>query len=118
MITGDASEVYGLAVRLERVAGRIGTASSGALTKTASDIVETARALAPVDTGALRDSISASVTGALGDTAVEIGPTVSYGPEVEYGTSDTSPQPFMRPAFERGTPQLEADLDRIVRGLL
>lgn len=47
---------------------------------------------APVDTGALQDSISYA------DGAVTA--DVPYAPFVEYGTSDTPAQPFMRPAAD------------------
>ena len=48
---------------------------------------------APVDTGALRDSIRTNSEG------VEVG--VPYGAYVEYGTSRTAPQPFTVPAINR-----------------
>lgn len=120
MIRGDASEVYALALHLERASGQVGGGVASELRKAGQEVEKDAKSLAPVDTGALRDSIS---TNAEGDgrfalMTVEVGPTVDYARLVEYGTSDTSPQPFMRPAFEKATSKLEVELDRIVRGWL
>lgn len=49
-----------------------------------------ARSLAPVLTGTLRESIVADEDG--------FGSDVDYAAFVEYGTSDTAPQPYMGPA--------------------
>lgn len=56
------------------------------------EVAETAKTLAPVDTGALRDSIVQVPEG----VAVE----APYAVFVEYGTSDSSAQPFVRPAID------------------
>ena len=55
-----------------------------------------AKSRAPVLTGALQASIVADDDG--------VGPTVPYGGFVEYGTSDTPPQPYMGPAADAVTP--------------
>lgn len=96
---------------LNRIAfdlGRAGLRAAGeaakAVQKTAHDIAGTAQALAPVDTGALRSSIGVD-SSASGLTAV-IGPTVSYGPFLEYGTSRMAPRAFMGPAADRHGHQL------------
>ena len=67
--------------------------------KTAHDIEADAKSLAPVDTGALRNSISATI--AIGGLSAEIGPTVHYAPYLEYGTRRMPPQPYMGPAADR-----------------
>jgi HK97 gp10 family phage protein len=56
-------------------------------------VADEMRRNAPVRTGALRDSIRETNDG------VEVG--VPYGGFVEYGTSDTAPQPFVGPAVNR-----------------
>ena len=55
-----------------------------------------ARALAPFDTGRLRDSINTAV----GRDEVIVGTNVEYAPYVEYGTSRSIAQPFLRPAVD------------------
>jgi len=64
------------------------------------------RSFAPVDTGALRDSIRETSDG------VEVG--VDYGVYVEFGTSDTAPQPFVAPAVNRNIKPAAQDLGRQV----
>lgn len=54
-----------------------------------------AKALCPVDTGRLRNSITHQLDG---DKAVYIGTNVEYGPYVEMGTSTRDEKPFLRPA--------------------
>ncbi len=55
-----------------------------------------AKALAPVDTGRLRDSLATAV----GSNEVIVGTNVEYAPYVEYGTSRSVAQPFLRPAID------------------
>lgn len=56
-----------------------------------------AKAMCPVDTGRLRDSITHMVDG--GEKAVYIGTNVEYGPFVELGTyRNPGGHPFLRPA--------------------
>lgn len=79
------------------------------LKRRAEPIADMARSLAPVDTGALRDSIA--VTTKLSrrhrkalkegkkDTNVHIGAS-SKAHLQEFGTREHAPQPFMRPAWD------------------
>lgn len=60
-----------------------------------------AKIFAPVDTGALRNSISTTISGNATFSQAEVGPTVEYGLYVEEGTSRTAPQAYMGPAFNR-----------------
>ena len=101
--TLDTSQARALASRIEGNAGRIGAAGSAVLRRAALAIEADAKALAPVDTGALRASISSSFTGdgRGGAMTAEVGPTVEYGVYLEYGTSVMGAQPFMGPAFDR-----------------
>lgn len=102
-LTLDVSQAVALASRFESASGRIGALAASVLRKTAFDIEADARALAPVDTGALRGSISTSFAGdgRSGSMTAEIGPTVDYGIWQEYGTSVMAAQPYMTPAFDR-----------------
>ena len=108
---------------------RVGRA---ALRKAAKPILDAARANVPVDQGRLKRALrlrvdtlrnNRSVMSAMIDvrkTAPRIGRASStmpkvYGQFVEYGTNDTRPQPFMRPAWDSlGS---ETALDRIGREL-
>lgn len=101
--TLDTSQARALASRIEGNAGRIGAAGSAVLRRAALAIEADAKALAPVDTGALRASISSSFTGdgRGGQMTAEIGPTVDYAVFQEWGTSTQTGTPFMGPAFDR-----------------
>ncbi|WP_210651342.1 HK97-gp10 family putative phage morphogenesis protein [Nocardioides sp. SYSU D00065] len=120
MASSDASEFHGLAVKLQRASAQVGAAAAAAVRKTAFDIEADAKALAPVDTGNLRNSISTDITGdgRFGAITADIGPTAEYGAFVEYGTSRMGPQPYMAPAFERREPTLTAALEQIGEQLL
>lgn len=59
-----------------------------------------ARSLVPVDTGRLRDSITADED--------SFGSDVDYAAFVEYGTFKDAPQPYMGPAADHVTPLFAA----------
>jgi HK97 gp10 family phage protein len=88
--------------------------ASKAVRKTALDIEADAKALAPVDTGNLKNSIGSDVQ----TLAAEIGPTASYAPFLEAGTSRMAAQPFMGPAFDRRSPGLVAAMEQIADQVL
>lgn len=108
----DLSEVVQVSNRIATSGGRVGAAASAVLRKTAFDIEADAKALAPVDTGNLQNSISTSIEGdgRYGTMTAEIGPTAEYGIYQEYGTSTQPGKPYMVPAFERRYPGYEAAL--------
>lgn len=56
--------------------------------------------IVPVDTGALRDSIELLVEGIATVATAWVGTTIRYGGFVEYGTSITPAQPYLRPALD------------------
>ncbi len=75
--------------RANLVAQEAETVMQGAL---AEDVATDAQAMVPIDTGRLRDSITAE--------ADRVTTDVEYASYVEYGTSDTPAQPYMRPAAD------------------
>lgn len=99
----DVSEVLALGSRIETGTKRVGAQVSAALRKTALAIEGTSKALAAVDTGTMRGSISTTITGdgRSGSMTAEIGPTVEYAIYVEHGTSVMAAQPFMGPAGDQ-----------------
>lgn len=62
-------------------------------------VEEAAKRFAPVDTGELRGSISSSVTGKGANTVGKVSASAGHATHVEYGTSKTRAQPFLRPAL-------------------
>lgn len=79
------------------------------LKKTAADIEANAKAIVPVDTGNLKNSIGHSDLRMLSGSnlSVEVGPTANYGQYVELGTSRQAPQAYMGPSLDRFSGQFE-----------
>jgi HK97 gp10 family phage protein len=111
----DVSELNKVAVALDRSAGQVGARGAQVLRKTALDIEATAKQFAPVDTGALRNSIGHDLLGdgRYGVLEAEIGPTVEYAPYVEFGTSRRAPAAFMGPALDRHVPDFITALEQL-----
>lgn len=106
----DTSEVDRLIVDLGKAPATVTRKASQAIAKAAHDIEHDAKLLAPVDTGFLKNSISSTVE----ELSAEIGPTAEYGGYVEEGTSRQSPQPYLRPAFDRRKEGLVQALEQII----
>jgi len=102
----DASEVFHLAADLAAAPAKVEGESVVAVERAAQETQRNARRFAPVLTGRLREGI---VVEASGLTATVIS-TVRYADYVEYGTSDTRPQPYMRPAADLAPGPLADDL--------
>jgi HK97 gp10 family phage protein len=110
----DSGGLRRLSADLGRLSARTVPAASAIVRKTAFAIEATAKANAPVDTGALRNSISTDHRA----LSAEVGPTVEYAIWVEGGTSRMAPQPFLGPAVDRHEPQFLAALGKLVDGVL
>ena len=96
---GDFSDLLKLSADLGKASYEVTRRAQMVVAKTAHDIEADAKSLAPVDTGALRNSIGTTISN--GGLSAEIGPTVHYAPYLEYGTRRMPPQPYMGPAAER-----------------
>jgi len=98
-----------------------------AMRKGLKPLLDEAKSRAPVDTGNLRDSlvIRAAKSRKRGTIALEVRPNERkfdgehyYPAQVEYGTSDTEPNPFMAEAFSSaGETAKDVALDEIKRGI-
>lgn len=99
--TLDMTDFQRYADQLASAAGHT-PAITGTLTRYSTKVVQTARQLAPVDTGRLRDSIGLEGGGgearASSLASVSVVARAPYAGFVEFGTSRMGPQPFMRPA--------------------
>lgn len=107
----DASQIRALSRDLRALGPAMKHRARVAIRKVCADTKRDAQALAPVDTGALRNSISYETRETADGAVGEVGPTVEYGLYVELGTSRMAGQPFMGPAFDRNAPALERALD-------
>lgn len=110
-----ADPLRALAADLTAAGRQVGNRARTVIRKTALDIEGTAKALAPVDTGNLKNSIGHSDLriGNSGQLVAEIGPTANYGIFLEMGTSRAPAQPFMGPAADRHTPNFEAAMQQL-----
>lgn len=91
-----------LELDLKEASVRVAAQASTVIRATGQAVVRDAQALAPVDTGALRASISVDYGN--GGLSFEAGPTVSYGGFLEFGTSRMAPHAYLGPAFDRNVP--------------
>lgn len=114
--TVDTSQLNALAASLTAASAKAKTMAGMAVAKTALDCEAAAKRRAPVDTGALRNSIGTSIAG--DRMSAEIGPTVNYAPYQEYGTSRMAAQPYMGPALDEVTPGFMSAMEQISKGLL
>ena len=105
----DTSALRKLAADLGAAPARVRRDVERALERASDDLVQRARALAPVDTGELRDSIRASGAGM--DRAVTA--AAEHAVYVEHGTRNMQPRPFMGPASDAVEPKLVADLGKV-----
>jgi HK97 gp10 family phage protein len=71
-----------------------------------------AKALAPVDSGRLRDSIHATLSARL-TGSVTVG--VDYAKWVELGSGRNAPQPFLYPAYHRNKAAFLASLKKALK---
>lgn len=112
----DTRELDALIFDLGSAPDRVGAKASAAIRKTAYDIEADAKALVPVDTGFLKNSITTDFQGdgRSGRMGAEIGPTAEYGGYVEEGTSRQEPQPYLRPAFDRRKEGLVKAMEQIL----
>lgn len=82
--------------------------------KSAYEVEARAKQLSPVLTGTLRRSITTQI--ATGGLRAVVGPSVSYGIWVEFGSRHGAAQPYMRPAAALVLPRFADQLKAILRG--
>ena len=99
---------------IEDLAERVAAALPDAIRKGATLIEDSAKDKAPVQTGALRDSIITDVQRKGSEIIVEVGPTVDYADDVEFGRLRKAAQPYLRPAVDETEQEV---LDLIVQEL-
>ena len=108
----DASELNALAADLGQAGYRATRKAQTVVAKSAADIERISKSFAPVDTGALKNSIGFDIGD--GGLAAEIGPTVHYGAYVEFGTRRRmAPHAYMGPALDIVGPSFAAAMEQI-----
>lgn len=120
----DTREVQALGRDIQRNAGLVRPKVQTAIVRGAFKTQALAQVKAPVDTGALKASITTSIH----DLGFEVGPEVNYGGYVELGTSGpypihnafgwgitvmhpgNAPEPYLGPAFDTTLPGIVDDI--------
>ena len=116
MLSFDTSELLALSSDLGKASGKVTRQAQLLVRASALRIEGEAKRFAPVDTGALRNSIGTAISG--GGLTAEIAATVAYAPYVEYGTRRMAPRAFMGPAFDRIAPDFVAGAEKLGGDLL
>lgn len=104
-----------IAVELDRAGGSVGAKGAAVVRSHALRIEAIGKLNAPVDTGHLRNSIGTDFSGdgRHGGLEAAIGPSASYAPFVEFGTSRMAPAAFMGPALDRVGPDFMAAVEQL-----
>lgn len=97
-VTVDVSEVLAHAATIEASIGVLAAGTTAVMQETVDRTVRVAKPKFRVDTGASRDSMSGEVSGGGLVVEGEAGPTTSYWPYNEFGTSKMSAAPAVIPA--------------------
>ena len=106
--------------RFPRIAAALPGATSQVVRKTTFDIQALAQVLVPVDTGALKNSISVEV----GDTEGVVYTNMAYAARIEFGfvgadslgrVYNQAPQPYLTPAVEAARPGFIEALSHLER---
>lgn len=105
----NVSQVIDLAHDIRGNAAVTEPRAQAIVAKGGHDLVAVAQSICPVDTGALKNSISVDVAG----LSFEAGPTQEYGWYVEGGTSRMHAEPYMGPAADEVLPQVEDALAQL-----
>ncbi len=95
--------------RLDEIAAKLGVNTDGAVKAVAFQVEGIAKTLAPVDTGALRNSIH---TEKMEEGTYMVADGVEYGIYQELGTHKMAAHPFLVPALEQVAKQFGGIVSR------
>ena len=118
MATDGSAEFELIARNLNNASRQVMPKARQAMKKALGDIASGAKNRAPVDTGALRNSITTQTQGNRDYARGEVGPTVHYGGFVERGTSRTRAELYLRPSTDAVLPGYEQALGQITDEVL
>lgn len=100
--------------RFPVIAAALPVLTSAAVRKAALDVEAYAKTIVPVDTGALKNSITTEFEG---DFSATVAPHTEYDVYVEFGTRHMSAQPYMTPAAEVVRPAFIDAMEQLLRRL-
>ncbi|GLY08268.1 HK97-gp10 family putative phage morphogenesis protein [Actinoplanes sp. NBRC 101535] len=108
-------ELNTVTAEIESASGTIGQRGAAVVKKCGFQVEALAKGFAPVDTGALKNSISTEFDGdgRFGAMTADIGSDLKYSGFVEYGTRRMAPQSYLGPALDRVEPDFVAAAEAI-----
>jgi len=101
--------------RFPEIARKLPAQTKTAVSKAGHDVEGRAKAVVPIDTGALMNSIQTKITD--GGFGAEIAPHTDYAVYVEFGTRRMGARPYMTPAGEAVRPAFKAAMEQLLRSL-
>lgn len=107
--------LVGIEATLRGQRGRVGREGAQTVRRHAHGLEALAKMNAPVDTGALRNSIGTSTTGdgRHGGISATVSTSIRHAAFQEWGTSRQPPQAYMGPALDRVAPDFVEDCRRL-----
>jgi HK97 gp10 family phage protein len=103
-----------LNARLAAIPLAVREAVTPALLKSGNELAERIKALIPVESGALKDSIKVTQVTETKVTVSEGGPDAPYAQHVEYGTKHAHAEPHFWPAYRLTRSRLRRRIKRAV----
>lgn len=99
----------------KEIIGKLNNASRKGITEACLLVQAQAKALTPVDTGQLRNSIDYKVEDDKGNVEGIVGTAIDYGIHIEYGTKYQKAQPYLLPAFRENKSNIEKIIGEILK---
>jgi len=104
--------------RLEQIQVDMVAAAAQAVEISADEMAAMAKELCPVESGDLRESITASVSCTVTGVSATVSCGTPYGAYVEHGTDKMPARPFMYPAAKACEDKIRQRVAAAVRGVL
>ena len=105
-------------MRLEGLGAAIQEAAAGVVAAACGEVRDRARSLCPVESGTLKESITAEAGQDDGGAWGRVYTSVDYGALVELGTCKQSAKPFLRPAFAQTKATVAAAIAKAIRSAI
>lgn len=110
----DDKEVLAM---FEKIANEVPKAMEDIVSNAGAVALTEARNKVPVDTGALKGSLTLEVDLDEDTPSAIVGTNLEYAPAVEYGTSRQRPQPYMGPAEEMAKKKMNEIAKAVLKSL-
>ncbi len=118
-ITIKVDGISELQAKFKNLNNELQTALSQAVSAGAAVVERSAKEKVRVDTGRLRNSIrEMQKFESSGKVESQVGTDVEYGPANEFGTPRMQAQPYLRPAVDENTAEIEAAIEAKIKAIL